>query len=200
MMRRAFRFLPFLFILPAAAIPVVQDHLETAVVSTTSNSANDERELDDIFLRLRHSESAEEASKAEADIYIRLTSSRSPTVNLLLETANVALSQEDDVAAKTMLEQAIELDPNFAEGLTRAASLDYQNGDLGSAKARLKKALRIEPRHFGAWSGLGLVLEDLGDLRGAQQAYREALYLHPFLDSAKRGLIKIEAKTDGLSL
>jgi hypothetical protein len=48
--------------------------------------------------------------------------------------------------------------------------------------------------------GAGMVLEDEGDLEGAARAYREALYWHPFLDSAKRGLIRIEARTTGLSL
>jgi hypothetical protein len=44
------------------------------------------------------------------------------------------------------------------------------------------------------------VREDLGDFLGAQAAYREALFYHPYLDGAKRGLIRMEARLDGLSL
>jgi Flp pilus assembly protein TadD len=199
-MRRALRFLPFLLILPAASVPVVQGFFDAPLSSPQDRAAAVSEELNTLFDNLRFSETAEEASKAEADIFIRLTASRSPTVNLLLENASTALDAQNDSAARGFLEDAVRLEPKFAEGLTRLASLDYQDGDLARAKALLTRALKIEPRHFAAWSGLGLVLEDLGDLKGAQHAYREALYFHPFLDSAKRGLIRLEAKTDGLSL
>lgn len=197
-MARLLRFLPFLLILPAGALPVIGDQTpsEIAQIAPDTTAAD----LDRLFVQLRYSETAEEAAKTEADIFIRLTLSSSPTVNMLLENANVALSEENDAGAKAMLMDAVRLDPKFAEGMTRAASLAYQDGELEVAKGLLERALRLEPRHFGAWSGLGMVLEDLDELKGAQHAYREALYLHPFLDSAKRGLVRLEAKTDGLSL
>lgn len=201
-MRRALKFLPFLLILPAGAIPLA-DTMDPLQSNQTSNQiARDTRarDLDRLFIQLRYSESLDEASKTEADIFIRLTQSSSPTTNLLLESANVALSLEDPISARSMLEDVVALDPTFAEGLTRAAALAYQDGDLDVAQGLLKRALRQEPRHFGAWAGLALVLEDEGDLKGAQHAYKEALYLHPFLDAAKRGLLRLEAKIDGLSL
>ena len=197
-MARLLRVLPFLLILPAGALPVMVDQTQSEIAQIAPDTTA--RDLDRLFVQLRYSETAEEASKIEADIFIRLTLSPSPTVNLLLENANAALSAENDAGAKAMLMDAVRLDPKFAEGLTRAASLAYQDGELEEAKGLLERALALEPRHFAAWSGLGLVLEDLGDLKGAQHAYREALYLHPFLDSAKRGLVRLEAKTDGLSL
>lgn len=201
-MRRALKFLPFFFILPAGAIPLA-DTMDPPRINQANNQiARDTRarDLNRLFVQLRYSESLEEASKAEADIFVRLTASSSPTTNLLLESANVALSLEDLTAARSMLNDVVALDPTFAEGLTRAAALAYQDGDLDVAQGLLKRALRQEPRHFGAWAGLALVLEDKGDLKGAQHAYREALYHHPFLDAAKRGLLRLEAKIDGLSL
>lgn len=197
-MRHALRFLPFLLILPAGAVPVVAG-LHAPAKSQISRDTT-ARDLDLLFQQLRYSENGEEASKTEADIFIRLTRSQSATINFLLENANVALSEEKSEAARAMLNDVVQLDPRFAEGLTRAALLAYNDGDLDEAQNLLMRAVKLEPRHFGAWSGLGLVREDLGDLKGAQLAYREAAYLHPFLDSAKRGLIRLEAKIDGLSL
>jgi Flp pilus assembly protein TadD len=202
-MLRVLRFLPFLFILPAAAVPLgAEGNLMSPQMAGPAMSEAQEtaQALDRLFRQLRFSESTEEASKTEADIYIRLTTSASPTTNLLLENANAALENDDIASARAMLADVVKLDPRFAEGLTRAASLAYQAGDLDEAEGLLRRALRIEPRHFGAWAGLGMVLEDEGDLKGAQAAYREALYLHPFLDPAKRGLIRLDAKLDGLSL
>jgi Tfp pilus assembly protein PilF len=198
-MRRALRFLPFLLILPAGAIPLADGMNPSQQVPQIAVDTS-KHDLDRLFVQLRYSETAEEASKTEADIFIRLTASKSATSNLLLENATVALNNENSAAAKAILMDVVRLDPKFAEGLTRAAALAYQDGDLHEAEGLLKRALRIEPRHFGAWAGLGLVLEDEGDLKGAQKAYREAIYLHPFLDAAKRGLVRLEAKIDGLSL
>jgi Tfp pilus assembly protein PilF len=201
---RLIRFLPFLLILPAGAWPLVNG--QASLRSTppqrvaTQGEAKKREELDQLFVNLRYSENAQEAAKNEGEIYIRLTASESPTINLLLDNATVALGNEDSDTAKAILNDVVRLDPKFAEGLTRAASLAYQDGELDDAKHLLDRALHIETRHFGAWAGLGLVLEDMGDLKGAQKAYREALYLHPFLDAAKRGLIRLDAKIDGLSL
>jgi Flp pilus assembly protein TadD len=201
---RFLRFLPFLLILPAGAWPLVNDQPTPRSGLVQTKGPDQEKikqaELKQFFAKLRYSETAQEAAKNEGEIYIRLTASDSPTINLLLENATAALNNDNDVAAKAILADIVRLDPDFAEGLTRAASLAYQDGELEQAKSLLERALRIEPRHFGAWAGLGLVLEDMGDLKGAQKAYREALYLHPFLDGAKRGLIRLDAKIDGLSL
>lgn len=197
-MRRALRFLPFLLILPAGALPVVSGlhgSGDKPVAQDTTPS-----DLARLFAQLRYSETAEDAAKIEADIFIRLTAPPSPTINLLLENTNAALSEENLAAARAIMADVVRLDPKFAEGLTRAALLAYQEGELEEAQNLLKRAVKLKPRHFGAWAGLGLVREDLGDLKGAQEAYREAAYLHPFLDSAKRGLIRLEAKVDGLSL
>jgi tetratricopeptide (TPR) repeat protein len=198
-MRAAFRFLPLLLILPAGAVPIV-DQSTTPVAKEATSYLSEMKELDHLYEKLRYSESAEAASKTEADIFIRLTKSSSPTINLLMESANAALSNENLAAAKAAMADVVALDPKFAEGLTRSALLAYQDGELDEAQALLERAVKQEPRHFGAWAGLGLVREDLGDLKGAQRAYREAIYLHPFLDSAKRGLVRLESKIDGLSL
>jgi Tfp pilus assembly protein PilF len=201
---RLIRFLPFLLVLPAGAWPFVDGQAKLPGAPPQQLLAEDTRseqtDLEQHFLNLRYSETAEDASKNEAEIYIRLTASRSATVNLLLENATAALNNDDSKTARTILNEVVALDPSFAEGLTRAAALAYQDGDLDEAKRLLTRALRLEPRHFGAWTGLGQVLEDSGDLKGAQKAYREALYLHPFLDPAKRGLLRLDAKLDGLSL
>jgi tetratricopeptide (TPR) repeat protein len=207
-MRRIARFLPFALILPPASWPPTPTPIASGQIQVTAPAQTapaqtaiaQRKELDRLFVQLRYSERAEEASFKEAEIYLRLSRSSSATTNLLLQNANVAISNQDFAAARAMLNDVVRLDPDFAEGLTRAALLAYQDGDLMAAEGLLKRALRLEPRHFGAWAGLGQVLEDEGNLTGARDAYRQALYLHPFFASAKRGLIRLEAKIDGLSL
>ncbi|MEL6752976.1 MAG: tetratricopeptide repeat protein, partial [Pseudomonadota bacterium] len=64
----------------------------------------------------------------------------------------------------------------------------------------LNEALKHEPRHFGAWLGLGLMLERLGSTSEALEAYREALDIYPRLDAARRGEARLREMTDGTAL
>ena len=197
---RFLRLLPFLFLLPAAAVPVVPGAVTPEVDNPTVYDPPPAQKLKTYYEALAKSGSVEEAARYEGEIYLILTRNASPTINFLMESASLAMEAEDTETARKALTRLTELDPNYAEGLARLATLAYDDGDLVQAEALLKRALRIEPRHFAAWTGLGLVREDLGDYRGAEAAYREALFLHPYLDGAKRGLIRMEARLDGLSL
>jgi tetratricopeptide (TPR) repeat protein len=159
-----------------------------------------EEKLSLLYRALARSGSPEEAARYEGEIFLILAANPSPTITLLMETAVNAAQNEDMQTARGALHSIGELDPNFAEGQARLAAIAYQDGDFAQATVLLHRALALEPRHFAAWAGLGLVLEDQGDYRGAQQAYREALFYHPFLDSAKRGLFRMDTRLDGLSL
>jgi Flp pilus assembly protein TadD len=199
---RVLRFLPFLLILPAGSALIADNSPNVApqVPSQSLVLKEKEQELESLFAQLRRTETLEAAQKIEADIFIRLAQSSSPTINSLMEIAAEAQQTGDEAFARKTLADVANLAPDFAEGLTRCAAADYAAGDLDRAERRLRQALRAEPRHFAAWTGLALVLEDRGDLVGARKAYEEALFLHPLLDAAKRGLIRVEAKSTGLSL
>ncbi|MCA3697594.1 tetratricopeptide repeat protein [Aquidulcibacter sp.] len=197
---RFLRLLPFLLLLPAGAVPITPGVVVPEVDNPTVYDPPPAKRLNNYFEALARSGSAEEAMRFEGEIYLIMTRNASPTINFLMESASVALDAGDTDAARTALTSVTELDPNFAEGLARLATIAYDDGDLKQAESLLKRALRLEPRHFAAWTGLGLVREDLGDFRGAEEAYREALFYHPYLDGAKRGLIRMEARLDGLSL
>ncbi len=197
---RFLRLLPLLLLLPAGSVPTTPGVVVPEVDNPTIYDPPPAQKLNTYFEALARSGSAEEAARFEGEIYLIMTRNDSPTITFLLESASVALNAQDTEAARTALTSITELDPNFAEGLARLATIAYDDGDYVQAEALLKRALRLEPRHFAAWTGLGLVREDLGDFRGAQAAYREALFYHPYLDGAKRGLIRMEARLDGLSL
>ena len=197
---RFLRLLPFLFFLPAAAVPVVPGAVTPEVENSTVYDPPPAQKLKAYYEALAHSGSVEEAARYEGEIYLILTRNASPTINFLMESASLAMEADDTETARKALTRVTELDPNYAEGMARLATLAYDDGDLVLAESLLKRALRLEPRHFAAWTGLGLVREDMGDYRGAEEAYREALFLHPYLDGAKRGRIRMEARLDGLSL
>lgn len=156
--------------------------------------------LDVLFMALRRSETPEEAARIEADIYLRLSQARSPTVNLMMNSAAVMAERGDDTGARPIYRKVTELEPDYAEGWARAAGSAFAAGEMDEAEMLLRRALRIEPRHYAAWAGLGAVLEAEGDLAGARDAYREALFYNPFQDGARRGLLRVETQLEGLAL
>jgi len=164
---RFLRLLPFLLILPAGSIPITPGVVTPEVSNPTVYDPPPAQKLNTYFEALARSGSAEDAARYEGEIYLIMTRNASPTITFLLESASVALNAQDKETARTALTSITELDPNFAEGLARLATIAYDDGDYVQAEALLKRALRLEPRHSAAWTGLGLVREDLGDFRGA---------------------------------
>lgn len=200
---RFLRLLPLLLLLPAGSVPpgsLTASGQEVAPAPPIAYDPPPDQKLNQFYAALSRSASPEEAARYEGEIYLILTRHASPTINLLMQSASTALEADDKETARTALTSVVTLDPNFAEGLTRLATIAYDDGDYAQAESLLKRALRQEPRHFAAWAGLGLVREDMGNFAGAAAAYREALYYHPYLDAAKRGLLRMQTRLEGLSL
>lgn len=57
--------------------------------------------------------------------------------------------------------------------------------------------LRYEPRHYGAWAGLGKILQQTGDEKRALDAYRRALAIHPHLDGLREDADRLADKLRG---
>ena len=161
---------------------------------------SDEARLDALYASLRRAADAEEAQRLEAEIYVAMTRPASPTVEVLMTGAATAEAEQDPVAARGLYERAVEIAPDHAEAHARLAGLSYAEGDFAAARLELRRALRLEPRHCAAWAGLGAVLEESGELDAAADAYREALYWNPLFDGARRGLLRVEARTRGIAM
>jgi tetratricopeptide (TPR) repeat protein len=103
----------------------------------------------------------------------------------------------DKPLALRFVNQATELTPSYAGGWYRRSILRYDADDRAGAIADIQETLKREPRHFGALAGLGMIYEDMGQEKAALNAYRRALEIHPFLDSARQGLQRLEPKVEG---
>ena len=76
----------------------------------------------------------------------------------------------------------------------------YLSGRLAEARGDLNQALEADPRHFGAWLGMGFVLEQLGGETEALESYREALKIYPLMPQAKAAEARLTLKAEGLEL
>jgi tetratricopeptide (TPR) repeat protein/serine/threonine protein kinase len=92
--------------------------------------------------------------------------------NVLEKTGNLA----ESIAA---YQQALQLQPKFAEALTNLAVALQAKGDWRAALAATRKAIASNPSYPEAHNNLGFILERTGDRPGAVKAYRKAIACAP---------------------
>jgi tetratricopeptide (TPR) repeat protein len=91
----------------------------------------------------------------------------------------------------------VRLDPNFAEGWNKRATVYYMMGDFDASVADIQKTLTLEPRHFGALSGLGLIYDALDKPAAAVKVWQKALEINPHMQSIRHRIEEIQAEEKG---
>jgi tetratricopeptide (TPR) repeat protein len=153
--------------------------------------------LDGLFERLQTAQNPLEAKIIEESIWQIWAQSGSATVDLLLANGANAMSAGDFDKAQTMLNAVVQLDPDFAEGWNKRATLYFMTGNYQASMADIEKTLALEPRHFGALSGLGQILDRLDDAPGALKAYKRALAADPQLEAVRERVKELTLKVKG---
>ena len=153
--------------------------------------------LDGLFERLQAAQNPLEAKLLEEAIWQIWLESGSPTVDLLMANGATAMSAGDYDKAQTMFDAVVQLDPDYAEGWNKRATLYFITGNYQASIADIEKTLALEPRHFGALSGLGQILERLNDPAGALKAYRRALAADPQMESVRERVKELTLQVKG---
>ena len=86
------------------------------------------------------------------------------------------------------------MEPGFAEGWNKRASVLYSMGRLEDSARSIAETLAREPRHFLAIAGLGLIYLQLGDLEEALRAFDYALSINPHLSGTRRAADKLRQR------
>ena len=157
----------------------------------------DDSRLDELFARLQATADPVEARALEAVIWRLWTRSGSDAVDLLMGRGRQAMASGAYEAALRVLNRVVEIDPDFAEGWNRRATLYYLMGEFGPSVADIQRTLALEPRHFGALSGLGMIYTALDDDDGALKAYAKALEVNPHLAGARAAVTRLKKKLKG---
>lgn len=76
------------------------------------------------------------------------------------------------------VDQAIRLNPQFAEAYSRRAGAKFNIGDYGGAVADADQAVRLNPHYAGAYNNRGIARKARGDLEGAIADYTQAIHLN----------------------
>jgi tetratricopeptide (TPR) repeat protein len=194
--------LRFLFFVLAtlcfAAAPALSQ--ETAPAETVAPQPIGELSLDALFAELPKAAGLPRGKLVEAEILKRFHESGSDTADLLLSWAVEATEEKDYPLALDLLDQVIMLEPGFAEGWNKRATVHFMADDYGNSLADIRQTLAIEPRHFGALSGLGMIYSAMERKEDAIRAFRKALEINPQMEKVKESLERLEKEVAGESI
>jgi tetratricopeptide (TPR) repeat protein len=155
---------------------------------------------EEMFQKLHDAPSESEANDAAQDIWAAWMESGSPTVDMIMERAVDAQTVGEYDTARALYDRAIMIEPDYAEAWSRRASLFLNDENFPEALRDLNEALRLEPRHFGAWAGLGIMMETMGAEKEALDAYRQALDIYPFMTQALQAEKRLAKQAEGQGL
>ena len=147
-----------------------------------SASAADKQisELNNLFAQLKALSNLEEAKKVEDKIWQLWTTHPSEdTLTELLAKGSEYMMQNQLTSAHNVFSKVIELDPKWAEGWNKRATVLYMMGNFELSQKDIDMVLSLEKRHFGALSGQGLVQTALENYEKAIDSYIEAHKIYP---------------------
>lgn len=156
-----------------------------------------EARLDTLFAQLKRERSPEAAQIVAAQIQAAWLDAESDTTTLLMQWSADAIAGQNRPAALDLLDQIVVLDPDYAEGWNRRATLNYEMSRFGRSIADIEQTLAREPRHFGALMGLGAILETFGREAQAMEIYLKALEVYPTLKGAQDAVTRLADEASG---
>lgn len=135
--------------------------------------------LDELFKRLKTAKDDDEAkSIATAIEHIWLHSS-SDTANLLMSRAITSIESKDYTIGLEVLNQLIDLYPDWAAAWNERATLRYLSNDVDGAMSDIGRVIEAEPREFDALNGLGAMLLNAGLDKRALEVLKNSLSVYP---------------------
>jgi tetratricopeptide (TPR) repeat protein len=153
-----------------------------------------EETLDRLFASL-HKASDEQAAKAtEEKIWELWSRSDSPTAEVLLGQAVVAMGDSENAASLEILDRVIAAYPSYAEAWNKRATLQFMLGNYDASLRDIDKVLDLEPRHFGALAGRGMIYQRQEKWGPALDAFREALKMNPNMLGVKNAIQELEKR------
>lgn len=183
---------------PPASVPSPET-VDTPDISEAPSPAPQDRaaRLDELFTQLKRTADTDEAQALAVQIQAEWMAAESDTTALLMRWSSDAIGREDRAAALDLLDQIVLLDPGYAEGWNRRATLNYEMSRYGQSLADIEQTLAREPRHFGALMGLATMLEMFDRKAEAIEVYQRVLDVYPALEGAQEAIGRLAEETSG---
>lgn len=153
--------------------------------------------LEKLFGELKREGNPDTARGIADQIRREWQDSGSASINLLIQWADKAVSEEKNAAAFDFLDEAIRLKPDYVEGWNRRATLHFKLGNYRKSMSDINRVLAIEPRHFGALAGMAAILAQSGRDEMAMKAWEKFLDIYPTERQAQKEMGELAEKLTG---
>jgi arylsulfatase A-like enzyme/Flp pilus assembly protein TadD len=126
-----------------------------------------------------------EAGRAQEAIAVLrpLVANKEPRFSNALGMALSEAGKQEE--AEALLQQALQLDPEFAKAWENLALVSLRRGRFAEARERAEKAVALNPDLHLAWNDLGVALFQLGERQKALDAWTKAVAIEPRLWDAQ---------------
>lgn len=180
---------------PAMAPPAPQAKRGSAALPKTPEER--EKALSDLYALLATADD-EDSAKAIAEAIERIwLHSGSPTIDLLMERSMKAVAEKNQDLALKLLDQIVELAPDFTEAWNRRAYVHFVRSEIELALGDLRRALALDPNHFKALDGLGQILREIGQKKAALQAFKQLLEVNPYWSGGQQLVEELAREVEG---
>jgi len=167
-------------VLPAAVSPARADDPAAPPVAATKPAR-----LDQLFVDLKRERNEKAAEQIAGRIWNEWSQSGSASIDLMMQWAQKATENQKYDVALDFLDQVVTLQPTYAEGWNRRATVHFMMKNYGKSMSDIDHTLQLEPRHFGALSGLAQIMAETGHKQSALEAWQKVLAIYPMMRSAQ---------------
>src|SRR3954468_2507239 len=153
--------------------------------------------LDSLFSQLKRERNEKAAERIAGQIWEEWFQSGSASIDLMMQWAQHAMEQQKYDVALDFLNEVITLQPTYAEGWNRRATVNFMMSNYAKSMSDIDHTLALEPRHFGALSGMAQILKNTGKKELALKAYQRVLDIYPMMRSAQNEVSTLSEELAG---
>jgi tetratricopeptide (TPR) repeat protein len=168
-------------LLLSCAVPIPASAAPVQVAPAKARAAR----IDALFAALKRERNEKAAERIAQEIGETFLQSGSATTDLLMLWSQKAVEEQKYDVALDFLDEVVTLQPSYAEGWNRRATVHFLMKDYAKSLADIDETLKLEPRHFGALSGLAQIMADTGHKKDALAAWQRVLDIYPMMRSAQ---------------
>ena len=156
------------------------------------NANERDAKLDKLFVELKNNITSSSPRIAQQIWTLWSTHPTNQKLTSMLEEGTRLVQEHKLIKALTIYNEAIEIDPTWAEAWNKRATLFYMIGEFQKSQDDIYIVLELEKRHFGALAGQGLVNIKLKNYDKAKKSYQKVQEIYPAMKSPKVMIEQIE--------
>jgi len=153
--------------------------------------------LDKLFSDLKRERNEKAAERIAGNIWNEWSQSGSASIDLMMLWSQKAMDNQKFDVALDFLDQVVTLQPTYAEGWNRRATVHFMMKNYGKSMSDIDHTLQLEPRHFGALSGLAQIMALTGHKQSALEAWQKVLAIYPMMRSAQNQVSALSEELAG---